>query len=82
MNLADFLFSKALEYEENRRMYTIFDTVNDGIILTDHNGNIVLKNIKADELYNITFNGYPVELTLELNVQGPIRRLSLYENGD
>jgi len=58
MNLADLLYSKALEYEENRRMYTIFDTVNDGIILADHNGNIVLKNIKADELYNITFNGY------------------------
>ncbi|WP_126427551.1 sigma-54-dependent Fis family transcriptional regulator [Brevibacillus marinus] len=43
-NVADFISSKASENEREKRMATILDTIHEGMILTDHNGYILLVN--------------------------------------
>lgn len=48
-NIAEFIAVKVKETEKQKRMDTILNTVNEGIILTDHTGHILLCNTRMEQ---------------------------------
>lgn len=50
-NIANFISSKLIEKENSERIETILNTVNEGLIITDYNGKIILYNDIIEKIF-------------------------------
>lgn len=53
-NIANFITSKLLEKENSERIETILNTVNEGLIVTDNKGKIILYNKTIEKIFYLT----------------------------